>query len=156
MLAGVALLALAALLVWALLPGDGEQPASQDGQGQTPTTGEGSPTTPTTSPEPRPSTRAAMAAFVTDYLGTVTRDPAAAWQRLTPQFQAESGGFESYSGFWGTIDKATPSDIEAEPEGMTVSYAVDYVREDGSRVQDEVELQLVRRDDSYLIAGESG
>ena len=41
-----------------------------------------------------------MENFIEDYLATVTSDPKAAWDQLTPQFQAESGGFGQYQKFW--------------------------------------------------------
>jgi hypothetical protein len=74
---------------------------------------------------------------------------------LTPGFQEESGGYESYSGFWGTIESATPGDISADPENLVVSYGVSYVRKDGSTASDSVTLQLEQDGDSLLIAGES-
>ncbi len=50
---------------------------------------------------------------------------------------------------------ATPSNIEADPGAMTVSYDVDYVKADGSTSSDHVTLDLVRQGSSYLIAGEA-
>ena len=66
--------------------------------------------------EPRPTTPSAdtesvadrQRAFVTDYLSTVTSDPRSSFEMLTPAFQRHSGGFDDYSGYWGTIDSATP------------------------------------------------
>ena len=75
---------------------------------------------------------------------------------LTPAFQEASGGFGGYSGFWGTIESATPSEIEADPEAMTVAYHVEYVRTDGSTAPGDVVLGLVFEDGDYLIANEGG
>ena len=96
-----------------------------------------------------------MTSFITTYLSTVTSDPEATFAMLTPEFQEASNGFEGYSGFWGTVESATPSNITADPESLTVTYTVDYVMEDGRQTTDDVSLQLVRQDDSYLIAGEA-
>ena len=96
-----------------------------------------------------------MRRFVQDYLATVTSDPAAAFERLTPEFQQASGGFGGYRGFWGTIASAAPSGIQPDPEAMTVSYDVAYERADGSSATDRVTLELVEDGDGgYLIAGE--
>lgn len=159
-LAGLVVIVAVALLIWALLPdGDGgtgptAQPRSEPSGA---TTSQSPSETPSDTVEPQPptNTRQAMEGFVTDYLATVTSDPGAAFQRLTPEFQAASGGIDGYSGFWSTIASATPSSVQADPEDLTVQYTVDYVRENGSRTQDQVELQLVRQDNGYLIAGEA-
>ena len=112
---------------------------------------------PSASPSPSKAvpTAAAMRSFVVDYLATVTRDPAQAWPRLTPQFQASSGGFDAYRGFWSTISAAHPRDIVADPAGHSVSYTVDYTRDDGSRTTNRVTLRLVGGSDDLRIAGES-
>ena len=81
-------------------------------------------------------------------------------QRLMDQlglfvlFQQASGGIESYSGFWSTIASATPSNVQADPNAMTVSYHVEYVRQDGSTAADDVTLGLVFDDGAYLINSE--
>ena len=74
---------------------------------------------------------------------------------LTPEFQQQSNGYPGYTGFWGTIESATPRDITADPKNLTVSYTVDYVRTDGGRSTENVTLQLVEQGDGFLIAGES-
>lgn len=74
---------------------------------------------------------------------------------LTPAFQQASGGFGRYQGFWRMYRSATPRDITPDPEGMTVSYGVDYVKTDGETSSDEVTLRLVKDGSSYLIDGES-
>ena len=67
-----------------------------------------------------------MEDFLTTYLATVTSDRQAAWEMLTPAYQAASGGFGSYNGFWSTIESATPSNVTADPSAMTVTYDVAY------------------------------
>jgi hypothetical protein len=109
---------------------------------------------PSSSSSPR-TTAAAMESFITTYLATVTSDQHASWQMLTKSFQRASHGFGSYQRFWQTISSATPHDIRPDPDTMTVSYDVDYVRTDGSTTSDEVTLQLVQDGSSYLINGEA-
>jgi hypothetical protein len=69
---------------------------------------------------------AGMEAFVRDYLRTVAREPAVAYSRLTPSFQAESDDFEGYLGWWQGLRRATVTSIEADPETLRVSYDVAY------------------------------
>ena len=97
-----------------------------------------------------------MEEFAEDYLATVTQDPATAWERLTPAYQRASGGFRSYRGFWSTIAEAKPKSIDADTDGLTVSYDVEYERTDGSKVEESVTLLLRRTEDGYLIAGQQG
>lgn len=98
---------------------------------------------------------AAMEDFITTYLATVTQDDHATWAMLTPAFQQESKNYGGYHGFWKNIQSATPSNVQADPAAMTVSYDVDYVRTDGSTSSDHVTLQLVKNGSSFLIAGEA-
>jgi hypothetical protein len=95
-----------------------------------------------------------MRRFVEDYLATATAHPGAAWDRLSPEFQAASGGFGTYRGYWSTIEDAKPSNVTADPSSMTVSYTVTYRRTDGTTVPDHVNLRLTMQDGHYLIAGE--
>jgi hypothetical protein len=96
-----------------------------------------------------------MRSFITTYLATVTTDQHRSWAMLTPSFQRASGGFGHYQQFWRDYRSATPRDIVPDPEAMTVSYDVDYVKTDGSTSTDHVTLGLVADGTSYLINGES-
>lgn len=157
--------AAAALLVGiiavAVLRDDPEQPSADPANGgSSPSETSSEPTPEPTEESPteeatRPPTKREMTSFITTYLSTVTSDPEATFAMLTTEFQEASNGFEGYSGFWGTVESATPRDITADPESLTVTYTVDYVMEDGRQTTDDVSLQLVRQDDSYLIAGEA-
>src|SRR4029078_4043643 len=98
---------------------------------------------------------AAMEDFITTYLATVTQDDHATYAMLTPEFQKASKTDGGYHGFWKTVESATPSNVQADPRAMTVSYDVDYVKTDGSTSSDHVTLQLVKNGSSFLIAGEA-
>jgi hypothetical protein len=98
---------------------------------------------------------AAMEDFITTYLATVTQDDHATYAMLTPEFQKASKNYGGYHGFWKTVESATPSNVQADPTAMTVSYDVDYVKTDGSTSSDHVTLQLVKNGSSFLIAGDA-
>ena len=153
LLLGLVLVAVIGWIIWSLWPGDPQgTPTANQTQQSSPSKAE-SPS-PSKSPSQSEPSAEEMSAFVEDYLSTVTSDPETTWNQLTPGFQEASGGFESYSGFWGGIESATPSNVQADPEAMTVSYSVDYVEQGGGTSSDQVTLELVQRGDRYLIAGE--
>jgi len=110
------------------------------------------------SSQPPPSnavTADGMENFMEDYLSTVTTDQKAAWQRLTPQFQKESGGFGTYKKFWRGYQSADIVEFAADPEAMTVTYTVEYLDQAGQKSTDHVTLRLEGTDGDFLIAGES-
>jgi hypothetical protein len=73
---------------------------------------------------------------------------------LTPRFQRQSGGYDGYLGWWGTVRSATPTAIESNPADLTVGYTVDYVMKSGRRETQQVRLQLAEQGDGFLVAGE--
>ncbi len=158
LIALVALFAVALFLLFAWLLGafddtnDSESNSGPGSETSSETTDAGSPST---SESAEPDT-AAMEAFVTDYLATVTSDPKSAWEMLTPEFQEASGGFGQYKRFWGTVESASVVSIEADADALTVSYVVEYTMKKGEEDtrQDEVTLQLEQNGDGYLIADE--
>ena len=127
-------------------PGDpsdpGDQAAAQDQ------------TRPPRRTRPAAASKADMEAFIDDYLTLVTKDPEAAFELLTTDYQDESNGIEGYRGFWDTVSNTKLLSVDADPKTMTVDYRYRYnVRGDGPRTED-VSLRLVRTDDGgYLIAG---
>ncbi|WP_167288928.1 serine/threonine-protein kinase [Nocardioides seonyuensis] len=170
--AALALVLLAGLGAWLLWPDDPERPDTS-GSGTEPSTStEPSPSEePTSEPTEEPSeteepttepspangvagTRSAMRTFVTDYFSLVTSDPETTFAMLTPEFQAESGGFGAYSGFWSTIESATPRDVRADPRSLTTTYTIDFVTTSGRTTTEQGRLQLVEQGDGFLIAGE--
>jgi serine/threonine protein kinase len=106
------------------------------------------------SPDPE-ETRAAMEAFVSDYLATAPTDSRATYAQLTPGFQAASGSYDGYSGFWDTVESATLESVTADPETLVVTYRVAYVMKNGRQTSDDVTLHLVRDRERFLIDGEA-
>ena len=152
-LIGIGLVALLVLLLlaWSLW-NSGDDPGTTTFNGGSPSQTEE--TQETESPPAEP-TAEDMEAFITNYLATAPEEPETTFEMLTPRFQEESGGIDSYTGFWGTIDSATPVEINADPEALTVAYTVDYVRTDGSETSGDVVLGLVFEDGEYLIDREN-
>ncbi len=153
LIAAVAVLAVAAIVTAYVLAGRGTPTALPDDTPQS---------SPTSAPSESASTPAAspadtqqqMDAFITSYIATVTSDPRAAFDQLTPDFQAASGGYPGYIGWWSKVRSAQLSDVSSDPSDLTVGYTVNYVMKTGAKNTQRVRLQLQRLDDGYLIAGE--
>ncbi|GAA1479025.1 hypothetical protein GCM10009623_34710 [Nocardioides aestuarii] len=152
--AGVVLLVALVGVAWALVTG-GDSPSATPagGGGSSSSDGNGGGSTGNT-PKEQP-TAAGMETFISDYLTTAAADPSQSFPMLTKSFQAASGGYEGYSGFWDTIESARLVDVSADPESMTVAYTVDYVKTDGSETSGDVVLGLVFRKGEYLINEEA-
>ena len=154
LIALAAVLAVAAVVSAYYLAGRGTPEAATENPGRSASADPSEPTTsepPAATPE---QTKEQMDAFVTTYLATVTSDPEAAFEMLTPEFQEASGGYDGYIGYWGTVRSASPSVIESNPSDRTVGYTVNYVMKTGRQVTENVRLQLQQQDDEFLIAGE--
>ncbi|WP_156393593.1 MULTISPECIES: serine/threonine-protein kinase [unclassified Nocardioides] len=137
------------------LAGVGGWLATRDNDSPSGNASDGSTSTDTGSESPADEPTAdGMSQFITTYLDTVTSDPASSWEMLTPRFQDASNGFGSYTGFWGTVAKASVSDIVADPDSLVISYHVDYTMKAGKNRSDDVQLQLAYQDGTYLIDDE--
>lgn len=97
-------------------------------------------------------TAAGMESFIRDYVATVASDPDAAWKMLTPKFQRESGGLDTYRSFWGAATDGTVLSISADPHNLTVSYQVRFANFDNG--PGPTVLDLVFDHGRYLIDGE--
>jgi hypothetical protein len=153
-IAAAAVLAVAAIVTAYVLAGRGTPEALPDEDRGGATASQSSEPTPSASPASAEDTREQMDAFITDYIATVTSDPRAAFERLTPEFQEESGGYPGYIGWWSTVRSAELADVASNPSDLTVGYTVNYVMKSGERSTQRVRLQLKRLDDHLLIAGE--
>jgi eukaryotic-like serine/threonine-protein kinase len=148
-LAVLAVLVLTTIAFVIGLAGDDDPPPSSNPD-DTPTTSSsaGGPQT--------EATQEGMESFIEDYLSLVTRDPEAAFEMLTPEFQEDSGGIEGYRGWWDTVSNTKLISVEAHPETMVVDYRYSYVVRGEGPETDDVSLRLEHTEDGrYLIAGEA-
>jgi serine/threonine protein kinase len=154
--AGVAMAVLVVLLLGVAVSqigfgGDHNTPGASSG---TPSKGP-SPagTTGSSAAETRP-TETDMEKFVESYLATAPTDPRSSFAQLTPAYRAQSGGFDGYERFWGTVESARASSIKAYPADMTVSFLADYRLTNGKRRTDGVTLHLTYDGGKYRIDGD--
>jgi serine/threonine protein kinase len=147
----VAVAALVAFVVWPA--GDDERPAATPDASTPPSeTTEPSPSeTPSPSPSPTPSAEG-IDQFIRGYVAAVSDDPSRSWTMLTPKFQRESGGWQTYRAFWSGKTNGQVLRVEPDPENLTVTYWVKFDNfGDGSR---PTVLDLTFDDGTYRIDGE--
>ncbi len=161
LLAGlVALVAAAALgiALFALLPDDEPTESASDDTTPAATTSpepspEPSPSETTKKPTPAGPTARGMKDFIRGYVAAISADPDTAWQMLTPKFQRESGGLDTYREFWGGVGNGEVLEVGADPENLVVNYRVRF--DNFGTGERPTVLQLVYDDGRYLINGES-
>jgi serine/threonine protein kinase len=113
---------------------------------------------PTPSPSPSRSSAApqptaeGMETFIRDYVSAVSADPSTSWQMLTPKFQQESGGFDTYRAFWDRATNGRVTSISTNPDNLTVSYQVRF--DNFNNGPGPTVLDLVFEDGRFLIDGE--
>ncbi len=150
LLAGLVLALLLAAVLYVVLAN--RDPASNDKAGP----GTGSSASPSPSPSPSASaaapTAAGMEAFIRDYVAAVAEDPARSWQMLTPKFQTESGGFDTYRRFWEKATNGRVLSISTNPDNLSVSYQVRFDNFDNGPGPTVLDLRF--EDGKYLIDGE--
>jgi serine/threonine protein kinase len=122
-----------------------------------PTTSEARPTTTTTTTTKPPAKPPAQQrpttpqAAITSYYGLMPGNLDAAWQRLTPRYQASpAGGRGGYERFWGAISAVSVSGVAPTGTG-TVEATVLYTFKDGRRTRERHRYILVNQGGTWLI-----
>jgi serine/threonine protein kinase len=93
-----------------------------------------------------------MKSFVRSYVAAVASDPNTAWDMLTPKFQRQSGGLDTYRKFWSGVGHGQLLTVSADPRNLVVSYRVRF-QNFGTGRRPTV-LDLVFDPGRYLINGE--
>jgi eukaryotic-like serine/threonine-protein kinase len=122
------------------------------------TTEEDSSTPPPNTPTPRKSTSAVgnqptsaqMTGAVRDYYALLPDDTDAAWNRLTPEYQAQTGGRDAFENFWKGFRSVNTSNIRVD--GDTVFADLRYVSKNGGVSTETRSFRLVRQDGVLKIA----
>lgn len=162
-LAGLVVLALAVVLALVLLATLPDRRPPADSTAASPPTGPTQSTSASTSPSSsgspssRPSrtarpTAPGMESFIRDYVAALSSDPEVAWTMLTPKFQRESGGLDTYRDFWRGVGDGRILAVSADPRTLVVSYRVRF--ENFGTGRRPTVLDLVFDGERYLIDGE--
>jgi hypothetical protein len=93
-----------------------------------------------------------MRSFIRGYVAAVGSDPDTAWPMLTPKFQRESGGLDTYRRFWSGVGRGRILAISADPRSLVVSYRVRF--EHFGTGRRPTVLDLVFEKGRYRIDGE--
>jgi serine/threonine protein kinase len=144
LLAGLGLVVSIVLAVTLYAVLSNRDPASDSTKGPSDTT-----SSPAPAAEP---TEEGMESFIRDYVAAVASDPETSWQMLSPKFQVESGGFETYRKFWDPATNGRVRSISANPENLSVSYQVRF--DNFNNGPGPTVLDLKFEDGRYLIDGE--
>lgn len=126
---------------------------STTGQEPSPGPGATSPAASAPSPSASPSasvegepTTEQLAQAVTDYYALLPDDTDAGWQRLTPAYQRQTGGLDSYEEFWKDMDSVTASNVRATAPDQVVA-TITYVAKSGNqRSTEQRSFRLVLSD----------
>jgi serine/threonine protein kinase len=150
MVAGGVLGALLVALVLVLYL-DSDEPSTKATSGSDKGT-TNAPTAPPSDKAPAQPTAAGMEKFIDDYVQTVSDDPDQAWQMLTPKFQRESGGLDTYRDFWEDASNGRVLEFSADPKSLSVSYKVHFDNFDNGPGPTVLDLKF--DDGRYWIDGE--
>jgi eukaryotic-like serine/threonine-protein kinase len=152
-LGAAALAVVVALVLLTVLPGRGpaEDTAGSPSEGPAGTGRGAPPASPGTDSGTGPTVQG-MRSFVRDYVAALSADPGAAWRMLTPEFQRESGGLDTYREFWAGVGEGRILALSADPRTLVVRYRVDF--ENFGTGRRPTVLELAFDDGRYRIADE--
>lgn len=101
------------------------------------------PTTSSEAPSAVQPTAEELAQAVVDYYALLPDDTDAGWQLLTPAYQQQTGGQDSYERFWNDVDTVTVSDVRSTLPDQ-VQATITYVQKSGNqRSTERRSFQLV-------------
>lgn len=116
-----------------------------------------SPGTEPTSPTDEPATgfpEDEVTDFLTAHFSSVTRDPSATWESLTPQMREVAGGRQSYDSFWRTIERVTVSDVSVDPDTGVADLTLTYTTRTGTTSAEPKQITVIRDGGALKIDAE--
>ncbi|MCM6775533.1 serine/threonine protein kinase [Nocardia sp. CDC159] len=115
-------------------------PSSSAAPSSTPAATPSAPSTPpqpsTTTPPPAstsfgPPRPADISGFIYSYYGNLPGNTGAAWNMLSPGYQAQTGGYQSYSSWWATIASVRVGGVQTTGTGVA-NATLTYRKKDGT------------------------
>jgi hypothetical protein len=98
-------------------------------------------------------TSAQMTGAIRDYYALLPDDTDTAWSRLTPEYQAQTGGRQAYENFWKSFRSVSTSNLRVD--GDTVFADLRYVAKSGGVSTETRSFRLVRQNGVLKIAASS-
>jgi serine/threonine protein kinase len=92
--------------------------------------------------------------FVQGYFELLPDNTSEAFQHLTPNMQANSGGADAYRQFWAGVDDVKATKVNSAGKNK-VSAVVTYKNKDGSTSREADVFTLVQQDNTLLIDSQS-
>ncbi|WP_433755014.1 protein kinase domain-containing protein [Nocardia sp. CA-135398] len=98
-----------------------------------------------------PATPDRISQFVYGYYGMLPGNVQGGWSQLTPSYQAQTGGFGSYSQFWSTVRSVSVGGVTPNGENRAV-VSLTYNLKNGSSSSENRWIQVVSDNGRLLIA----
>ncbi|WP_406229771.1 serine/threonine-protein kinase [Nocardia sp. NBC_01009] len=115
-----------------------------------PTTTRPPATTITTTPF-GPPTAERIAQFIQGYYGMLPGNVGAAWSQLSPAYQAQTGGYDAYARFWGSVRSVSVGAVTPNGENRAVA-SLTYNLKDGTTSSENRWFQIASDNGRLLIA----
>ncbi|MFD0363146.1 protein kinase [Nocardia sp. GCM10030253] len=116
----------------------------------TPSTTRPPATTITTTPF-GPPTPDRIAQFIQGYYGTLPGNVGGAWSQLSPSYQAQTGGYDAYARFWGTVRSVSVGAVTPNGENRAVA-SLTYSLKNGTTSSENRWFQVASDNGRLLIA----
>jgi serine/threonine protein kinase len=112
---------------------------------------------PTTTPPPTttaplgPLTADRIAQFIQGYYGMLPGNVGGAWVQLSPSYQTQTGGYDAYARFWGSVRSVRVGAVTPNGENRAVA-SLTYSLKDGSTSSENRWFQVASDNGRLLIA----
>ncbi|MFQ6392712.1 protein kinase domain-containing protein [Nocardia sp. KC 131] len=106
---------------------------------------------PTTTAPLGPPTADRIAQFIQGYYGTLPGNVGGAWGQLSPSYQAQTGGYDAYARFWGSVRSVRVGAVTPNGENRAVA-SLTYSLKDGSTSSENRWFQVASDNGRLLIA----
>ncbi|WP_280269986.1 serine/threonine-protein kinase [Nocardia wallacei] len=125
-------------------------PSAQPSSAPTPTPSapRGTTTAPPSTTAPPP---VSASAFVANYYGMLPGNVSGAWSSLSPSYQAQTGGYDSYVRFWSQFSSVSASNIVQN--GDTAVATITYRYKNGQQESEQRWFRVVNDGGRPLIVG---
>ncbi|MFQ6325188.1 serine/threonine-protein kinase [Nocardia sp. CWNU-33] len=98
-----------------------------------------------------PPTAERIAQFIQGYYGMLPGNVGAAWSQLSPAYQAQTGGYDAYARFWGSVRSVSVGAVTPNGENRAVA-SLTYNLKDGTTPSENRWFQIASDNGRLLIA----
>ncbi|MEV6428229.1 protein kinase [Nocardia sp. NPDC051463] len=98
-----------------------------------------------------PPTPERIAQFIQGYYGMLPGNVGAAWSQLSPAYQAQTGGYDAYTRFWGSVRSVSVGPVTPNGENRAVA-SLTYVMTTGETRVENRWIQVVPDGQRMLVS----